>query len=282
MGGVSTAVATGALALLSAGSLATLGLLGAGEIAGNGPLGSLPAPREVRSPEAVVVTPAPAQVAGETDDGSQPLTGPGLLGGPLAGPVIGPPSDGGAVGGDPGDSGADGTDGTAPTQPGDPVVAEPAPDPAPGPDLSGVPLDDGSTAGSGEDGSTDRRDRPRHRAAGKPAAGPLGKPATRLRGSESTGPLLLAVGTVEKVDRPRAPGRHAERPGRGPADVPNPLPAPVSSLTTVAAPHGAGAAGLGNQPAGPGNGVGHGPGNGLATAGAGVDVPGNALGARNL
>ena len=101
-GGATTGVATGALALLSAGGLATLGLLGAGGLADrSGSPDLAPLPRAVVPPATVVVTPStppgtPQPVPGPTTPPLfpvapvftvQPVAEPGAPGAPAPEPV---------------------------------------------------------------------------------------------------------------------------------------------------------------------------------------------------
>lgn len=240
-GGVSTGVATGALALLSAGTLATLGLVGAGEIAGNGAPGSLPVPQTARPPEAVVVTPAPGP-SGGSDDGelpAQPVAGP--LSGPVLpvlAPVLAPPAAG---------DGLDIPDGDPATAPAPDAPTTPAVEPAAGIDLSAAPQDDGTGAGAdtpdaGQDGDTAKTDdRRKGRATGPRTPVRALKPAAR-RIADSAGSITLLASSVQPVHavhrstgtRPHRARPAQARPGGGAADVPPRLVVPPSQAGSVA------------------------------------------------
>lgn len=145
-GGVTTGVATGALAVLSAGSLATLGLLGAGELSGLG-TGGLGAPSAVQPPRPVVISADPTGTGeGESTGGGSgggdrpgsPSGGSGATGGGgLFTPV--PIGSGPNLAGGPGRTPPQPPAPAAPTEPTAPPVPD-APAPAPAPPPVPVPV----------------------------------------------------------------------------------------------------------------------------------------------
>lgn len=237
--GSTTGVATAVLALLSAGTLASLGLVTADELRGGGN-GSLSAPyNDLLPPVDVVVTPTPTPGPPGSgprgrDGGSRPVLGPfdpaALTGGvDGSGPTL-------ATAG-PGEPVVTPTDAPAPPVPTGPVFT--ALDPAPTPVASVLAVKHGRAVGHTH------------------ARGQAKKAEQQAREDEGTAAAaasptsLTFLGLTPAVSAGRhahqAQGRHA-RESSVPVTVPPQPPAAPAAVDPAAAPA---------DPSGPGNGQGH-------------------------